>query len=210
MLKRLTVTVFISLSVLIGAGSATEAVEEHTGDWSDVHADLKARLHVKHRTIMGKHSEILVYLELCNTCPPESSIKVKFPFSSVRNLSFTVKDSDGKVIDLPEKPIFCSTFYDPKPFVLTLPQDGTMRFCISQNGGGVSQDEALLYLVPGHAWYFKHGEGKAYALSATLSVPPSEPVEAGYWTGKLHLPPVQIPIPPAGQEDASGDTGRKD
>lgn len=206
MLNRSCIIIFAVLSVLLGVCCAAEPVEEQTGDWSDIHEHLKARLHLKHRFVMGSNSEVLVYLELCNTCPPEGTVRVTFPFSSVSNLSFLVKDSEGNEIKLPQKPLFCSTIYDPTPFDLTLPQDCTMRFSVSQNGGGVSQKETLLCLVPGRGWNFKHGENKTYELSATLSVAQSERYEDRHWAGELKLPPVRIPIPEARQNEPAEDT----
>ena len=194
----------IMLWVILGVCCTASAVEEQTGNWSEVHDFLKMRLHLEHRFVEGGNSEILVYVELCNTCPPEGASKVQFPFSSVTNLSFTVKDSDGKELKA-GPPFFCSTMYDPKPFDLTLPQDCTMRFCISQNGGGVYQDRALLYLVPGHGWYFKHGENKTYELSAAFSVPPSTGFEDRHWAGELTLPAVRIPIPDAGRNTPANE-----
>lgn len=204
MVKYWGSAIFIILSIVIGTCCVADTVEEQTGTWSEVHQYLKARLHVKCRPVMGKGSEILVYLELCNTCPPEGTIKIKFLFSPVCNLSFTVKDSEGNEIGLSEKPVFCSTVHDPKPFELTLPQDCTMRFCISQNGGGIGEDEVLLYLVPGRGWYFKYGEKKTYELSATLSVAQSGQPEEHYWAGELKLLPVRIPVPEAGPEEPVG------
>jgi len=198
MAKRSSVSVFIALLFIFGACCTAGAVEEQTGDWSEVHDYLKARLHLEHRFVMGSYSEILVYLELCNTCLPEGTLRVSFPFSSVGNLSFTVKDSEGNAVE-PTRNMFCSTIYSPEPFTLTLPQDGTMRFCISQNGGGVSEDSALLYLVPAQGWYFKHGEDKVYELTATLSIEQSERTEDRHWVGELKLPPVRIPVPEARQ-----------
>ena len=197
---RWGVTVLVTFSALLGTCCSAHAVEEQTGNWSEVHEHLKARLHLKHRFV-NSQSEVLVYLELCNTCPPESTFKVKFPFSTVSSLSFTVKDSDGNEIKT-GPPIFCSTIGDPKPFELILPQDCTMRFCISQNGGGTYQDRALLCPVPGQGWYFKHGENRTYELSATLSVAQSEHFEDRHWTGELKLPPVRIPLPESGQNES--------
>ena len=198
MVKCAGVFVFVTFSFILGACCTAGAVEEQTGDWSEVHDYLKARLHLEHRFVMGSYSEILVYLELCNTCPPEGTLRVSFPFSSVGNLFFTVKDSEGNAVE-PTRDMFGSTIYSPKPFTLTLPQDGTMRFCISQNGGGVSEDRVLLYLVPAQGWYFKHGEDKAYELTATLSIEQRERFEDQHWAGELKLPPVRIPVPEAGQ-----------
>jgi len=141
-----------------------------------------------------------VYLELCNTCPSGGTLRVKFPFSSVSNISFSVKDSEGNEIKT-ELTLFSSTVYDPNPFELILPPDCSMRFCISQSGAGVYQDRALLFLVPGQGWYFKHGENKTYELSATLCVAPSERFEDRHWAGELKRPPVRIPIPEAGQDE---------
>jgi hypothetical protein len=188
------------ISFILGVCCAAGAIEEQTGNWSEVHEGLKARLHLQHRFAEGHYSEILVYLELCNTCPPEGTVHITFPFSSLSNLSFMVKDLEGN--EIVSKPTFGSTVFDPNPFVLTLPQDCTMRFCISLNGGGVYQDRALLYLGirPPQAWYFMHGETKAYELSATLSVPQSERYEDRHWSGKLTLPPVRIPVPETGQD----------
>lgn len=199
------VIVFLRISIVLGACCAAGAVEEVSGSWSEVHEHLKARFHLKHRLVTDNQSEILVYLEFGNTCPPEGTAKVKFPFSTVGNLSFTVKDSEGD--EVKTGPVFCSTFYDSKPFELTLPQDCTIQFCISQNGGGVHQDRALLYLVPGQGWYFKHGEGETYELSATLSVAQSERFEERHWAGELELPPVRIPVPQGGREP--GDAAEK-
>lgn len=198
MVKRFRVSVFITLLFILGACCTAGAVEEQTGDWSEVHDSLKARLHLEHRFVMGSYSEILVYIELCNTCPPEGTLRVSFPFSSVGNLSFTVKDSEGNAVE-PTRDMFGSTIYSPEPFTLTLPQDCTMRFCISQNGAGVYEDRALLYLVPAQGWYFKHGEDKTYELTATLSVTQSERTEDRHWVGELKLPPVRIPVPEAVQ-----------
>lgn len=203
MSKRSAGTILITLLFMLGVCCTAGAVEEQTGEWSEVHHYLKARLHLKHRFVMGNDSEILVYLELCNTCPPQGTVKVKLSFSSVRNLSFMVKDSEGN--EIKPQPLFCSTMYNPEPIELTLPQDCTMRFCISQNGGGVSQDTALLYVVTGQGWHFKLGEGKTYELAATLSVAQSEHFEDRHWAGELKLSPVRIPIPEARQNESAED-----
>jgi hypothetical protein len=120
-----------------------------------------------------------------------------------------VKDSECNEIK-PPTPIFGSTIYDPEPFELTLPEDCTMKFCISLNGGGVYQDRALLYLGirPPLAWYFMHGENKIYELSATLSVPRSDRAEDRHWAGELKLPAVRIPIPEAAQNEPTEDKGK--
>jgi len=202
MVKHWSSAVFIIVSIVIGTCCVAETVEEQTGNWSEVHEYLKARLHLRHR-LLDNYSEVLVYLELCNTCPPAGTLRVKFPFSSVSAMSFSVKDSEGNEIQT-TSPFFGSTKYDPSPLELILPPDCTMQFCISQNGGGLYQDRALLYLIPGQGWYFKYGENKTYELSATLCVAPSERFEERHWAGELKLPPVRIPIPEAGKDEGVG------
>jgi len=188
--KWIMFSAILFLAILNSSGSPLE----QTGEWSRTEGYLKARLRLKHRTTStNNYSEILAYLELCNTCPPEGTVKVILPFSRANSLTFVVKDADGKPIE--PKPLFCSTISGVDELNIVLPQDCTMKFCISLNGGGVCSNQALLYLSPGRGWHFDHGTNTEYTLSATLKIDGEKDFSNRHWQGSLELPSVRIPVP---------------
>lgn len=190
---KISITTIVFLLVVFGAMGDTF---EQIGEWSTTQRNLKARLVLKHRvTPTFNGVEVLAYLELCNTCPPEGTIVKRMTFAQIKNMTYVVKDKNGVPLD--PRPLFCSTLVSTNALDLVLPQDGTLRFCISMNGGGVSSNETLLYLKPGEGWYFPHSEKKSYTLSATLSVgqKKNEKTDVSWWYGTLDLPAVRIPVP---------------
>lgn len=187
--------IVILIQQLISFAVAGETLEQ-VGDWAETKNYLKARLILRHRiTPEVKGCEALAYLEFCNTCPPQGTLIRKIEFLPMNAMSFCVKNADGTSIE--PRPLFCSTFMSTNAIDLVLPQDGTLRFCISMNGGGVSRNETLLYLKPGEGWYFPHISNEVYTLSATLTLKREKgrKFDATYWHGSLELPAVRIPIP---------------
>jgi len=188
-------TIVFLIQLLISFAAVGETLEQ-VGDWSETKNYLKARLILRHRvTPEVEGNETLAYLELCNTCPPQGTIIRKIEFSPTHAMSFCVKNANGTPIA--PKPLFCSTFMSTNALDLAVPQDGTLRFCISMNGGGVSRDETLLYLKPGEGWYFPHSSNEVYTLSATLTLKRKKDgkLDTARWHGSLELPAVRIPVP---------------
>jgi hypothetical protein len=189
-------SIIVILSQLLITFASTGETLEQVGDWSETIDYLKARLILGHRiTPEFEGRETLAYLELCNTCPPQGTIIRKIAFSPINGMSFCIKDANGTPIE--PKPVFCSTVMSTKALDLVVPQDGTLRFCISMNGGSVSSNKTLLYLKPGEGWCFPHSSNEVFTLSARLTVKREMDgkFDAACWHGSLELPAVRIPIP---------------
>ena len=194
----------VILTLLIVSFAATNYVvgeEETIGDWSAERQQLRARFVAKYHsssldgTPGGSYSEFLIYLELWNTNPTLSTALLKLDIDPGTNITYHLTDgSDREVKQGP--PAFRSTF-DPGVYNFVLPPDSHLRFPVSRNGAGVSEDKTKLDVgrFPAGTWYLDRRDKGGYKLSGTLYVP-EQPgrYQTMWWRGKLDIPPVKLLI----------------
>jgi hypothetical protein len=185
--------VILSLFLMaIFQAARADAAQEAVGEWSAENHFLQARL-----IASNKLSEIVLYLELRNTCPRAGTVLLNVAMDPATNITCRVVDENGVELK-PEFPAFRDTirihFYN-----LALPPDGSLRFPISVAGGGDYQDKTKLDLCqPTGIWYFgptNHGD---YSLSGVLTIPRARGTGPQVWNGRLELPPVRLPFPQPG------------
>ena len=196
---RISITILLLL--ILAAAVFAMDLEDSIGDWSSVHQRLQARLVARYTTISlngepgGPYAEFLIYLELRNTSPTLSTLKLNVDMDAATNVTYRVTDAQGTVVE-PERGAFRSSF-PPGLYHLVLPPDSTLRFPISMNGGGVFEDKVKLDLSPRQGiWYFDKSSRLELNLSGILRVPASrDRIGPLWWKGELQIPPVKLRIP---------------
>jgi hypothetical protein len=173
------------------------ASEEVAGEWSAVHDYLEARFIARQERSNGQRSEIVLYLELRNTCPREGTVLRIVGLDPATNITYQVTDEHGVGLK-PEFPVFRDTirlgFYK-----LALPPDSNLRFPISVSGGSGLGDRTKLDVAqPKGIWFFARTNHGEYKLSGVLTIPRQRGSSNQFWEGKLELPPVRLPLGQAG------------
>lgn len=174
--------------LVAGAARAGEVV---TGAWSQVKGFLRARLVLEY-PIKDGVNQLAVHLELENVCPPEGTIWATFPLCLTNDLQIVITDRKGEVME--PRPVFCSTFCSPQTIHVELPQNSTVSYSLSQNGGGTTDDKMLVYLTcsrPG--WGIPLSASDGCTISATLTHDADINAIPREWRGQLVLPPVKLP-----------------
>ena len=126
---RISITILLMLK-LAAAVFAMEW-EDSIGDWSSVHQRLQARLVARYTTSSldgkpgGPYAEFLIYLELRNTSPPLSTLKLNLDMDAATNVTYRVTNAQSTVVE-PERGAFRSSF-PPGLYHLVLPPE--TAFC---------------------------------------------------------------------------------
>ena len=177
--------------------------EEHkviaVSDWSEsvVSHDrsLRARVLVlegRSRAYAGPDAEVLVYVEIENTCGSwHDPLKVYF---DAKGLSFQVLDDKDKPI--PPTPTGGSGG-DVGTTWVTIPYDSSVRLRANPGGWGRGKStDLVLPLRPMQGQYWRLPPDQDYSLSGSLKIsPPTKDTfeHSDDWRGELKFPKTKIP-----------------
>lgn len=176
-------------AIILTATLSAYAASSETGEWSQTVDGIQGRLSISEDQSFHGTRMFAIYLELRNVSPVADPFELYFDWT--HSFHCRLLDKDEKAVPTASLP---TSILIPRPFWLSLPYDGVVRFRVSVCGFMVPANSGALIPMLCGEWLVKSGDGNDYWFDATLVVnPPKVEVTRRVWKGTLKLPRVKVP-----------------